>query len=178
MVTRAAMIALSLVALVSAFLWFTGTRGGREFFSPYTLELRGQSEFTLLYGSVPLYRSPWEHIDNPMITYLRDTRLVVPQPTATDQQLAVFHRNDAWKDGDGLLYNVFHRDRERIIAWCKEDPERARIYWTECFRHLRANNPSEVDMGEWMLSFCWQAKSVDELKQKIAAIEHEYALPP
>jgi hypothetical protein len=177
MVTRRSIIALSIVALILGCLWLTGTRGGLEYFSPYTLQLTVQSEFTLLDGELPFYRSSSRPVDNALVSYVRDAGFVAPEKPTTDRQLLVFHWNRVWKDGDSELYGLLHSNREQIIEWCNEDPDRAKIYWSEGFRHLRANDQSNVYIGESILSNGWRAKSVDELKQQIASIERDAVRP-
>src|SRR5262249_21435866 len=152
-------------------LALTGTRGGQEYFSPYTLELTTQSEFTLLSGKLPLYKSTPCPVDNSLVNYVRAAGIVESEKPINDRQVLVFHWNRAWWDGDGELHRVFHSHRDEIIEWCKEDPDRAKMYWSEGMRHLRSSNPSEVAIGEFILGQCWWAKSIDELKQQIASIE-------
>jgi hypothetical protein len=172
---RIAVTALSLIALVVGCLIFTGTRGGLEFFSPYTLELTTQSEFTVA-GAWPLYRSSRRPVSNEILTFVRDERFVVPQPQANGRQLVVFHWNEAWKDGYGPLYDVLHRYRDRVISWCKEDRQRAQLYWAEGFRYLRSENPADAEIGAAILSTCWRASSIEQLEKMIAGIKNGVAL--
>lgn len=169
---RLATIAFLFIIAVVGGLLGTATRGGRAYFSPDTLELRTQTEITLLFGKLPIYRSSLDLSDNAVLTYIRDERFVAPKPTAQQRWLLVFHQNGAWKDGFTYLYLPLYSHRDSILEWCREDRQRAELYWSKGFRYLRSENPNEVALGEQILAHSWRyGESFEELKEEIAALE-------
>jgi hypothetical protein len=156
------------------FLVSTVTRGGRAFFSPYSLDYKGQWEITVLGGSVPIYRSSLADSPNALVTMLRDERFATPMGADNHPWELVYHANEAWKDGDGRLYDILVRYRSQLIEWSKADHERARVYWEEGFRLLRSDNKAEVRCGIEVLKSCWGYESVSDLQQAIAATKAMY----
>jgi hypothetical protein len=168
-------VSIGVAGLLSGFVLLTATSGGLAFFSPYTLEYKVQSEFAILGGEFPIYRSMRRDADNELVAYLRREGFVtVEQPDVQRWEL-IFHWNRAWRDGYGPLYDVFVRQRREIIGWSKADPKRARIYWSEGFEHLRSDKKLEVWMGRQILVSCWRATSIQELHAQIAAVKKEFA---
>lgn len=148
----------------------TGTRGGLAYFSPDTLEYETQSEFAVLNGKLPIYRSHREPTDNEIVAYLRDSGLISSRKPPTVRWMLVFHWNWAWKDGEGSLYNVLIRNRQRIISWSKADLARARIYWTTGLQLLRSDVERERWAGEEILSSGYRCESIEELNSRISVI--------
>ncbi len=52
--------------IAAALIFFTGTRGGLAEFSPYTLECRFQSEFTVGFGEWPTRQEVRELFEHPL----------------------------------------------------------------------------------------------------------------
>ena len=171
---RRTAIVMSVIAVCFACLLLTGTRGGLEYFSPYTLKLTTQSEFALL-GGFPIYRSSLAPVDNELVTFIQDEGFVVPQQPMDQRRVLIFHWNWAWKDGYGPMYDILHRNRESVMAWCKEDRQRAQLYWSEGFRYLRSENPADVQIGEAILNYGWRAQSIEKLETVIASIKKDFA---
>lgn len=163
------------IGLLIAVAGFTGTRGGRAWFNPYTLRYYTQSEFTVLGGSVPVYRSwprPW---DNPTLKMVREEGYVAPVPPADGRTIEVFHWNEAWRDGSGELHYVLGRDRDRVMKWRRENPARARIYWQKAFDHFRSEGEHEVGLGSQILYMGHRMATTEELGKFIAELEAEVA---
>ena len=159
--------------IVAALIYLTGTRGGLAEFSPYTLECRFQSEFTVGFGMWPVYRSaPREH-SNEMIAFLLEEGFVTPVQAETERWEPIFHWNHAWRDGYGVLYHVVVRNRQEIMDWSKADPERARIYWAEGFEFLRSDQKTDICTGREILLRGWRCESIPELTEFIAATKKE-----
>lgn len=161
------------LSLLLGLVFLTGTRGGRAYLSPYTLEYQVQSEFAILGGDFPVYRSRPRDADNELVTFLRREGFVTAEQPAAQRWELIFHWNHAWRDGFGPLYSVFIRDRREIIEWSKADPERARIYWSEGFKYLRSEEVEDVRVGREILVSCWHSRSTEELRERIAAVKSE-----
>lgn len=126
--------------------WLMSTRGGIGEFSPYTLEHRWRSEYTLFFGEIPIYRSRWHYETHPLTAYLQAEGLVSAVHDESQQRWELlFHWNGAWKDGYGGLYDEF-RGAESTIEWCEANPTCARLYYSELFKLLR----SDLTIDHWM----------------------------
>lgn len=161
--------------LVLGILLFFGTSGGLGHFSPYTLEYKIQSEFTIFGGEIPVYRSSPQNVENELATFIHEDGYVMPMQPEIQRWESIFHWNHAWKDGHGPLYDVFVRHRREIIAWSRANPERARIYWSEGFRHLRSSRKVDVWTGREILKSCWRSQTIPELRERIADVKKEVA---
>jgi hypothetical protein len=159
------------VALLMGLVLLTGTRGGLAYFSPHTLEYQTQSEFTVLGGTIPIYRSPRRNVENELATFLHQQGYAAVVQPQDQRWEVIFHWNHAWKDGQGSLYDVFGPNRHEIIKWSQADPERAKIYWSEGLKHLRSNNLKDERTGYSILLHCWRAKSIPELREQIAGMK-------
>jgi hypothetical protein len=153
----------------------TASRGGLARFSPFTLEYQTQAEWTVLWGRVSLYRTGFHASTNELLAFGVAKGYVSPVPEEGQRWEPLFHWNDAWKDGFGPLYDVLIRDRREIIAWSQANREAATLYWSSGFRYLRGDNPRDVWAGQTIFSCGWRCRSVDELRERIAAIEKEAA---
>jgi len=153
----------------------TSHRGGLAYFSAHTLEYRMQSERTFFATGIPFYRSIHNRVDNPLVAMLIDDGLVSSQPDENDQWELVFHWNHSWRDGYGPLYGIFHRHRDAIIKWSRDNPECAKIYWSEGFRLLRSNNTIDVSTGHAILNHCWRITDLEEMHTAIRQIKAEIA---
>jgi hypothetical protein len=161
LVVRFAVVA----ALVAASLALTIQRGGEGCFSPYSLEYRVRSERTVL--EFPIYHSNWEYVDNEVLTMLVEENFVTPQAGDLERWETIFHWNEAWHDGFGLLYDIFRRNKHEIIEWSRNHRDCAKLYWAEGFRLLRSANRLDNLTGYEILRRCWGAKDVDELQTKM-----------
>lgn len=159
------------VMVVFGLLLMTGGTGGLGHFSPYTLEYTTQSEWTLFRGAVPIFRSFSQSVDNELVTILLEEGFVTPMETGEGRWELIFHWNDAWRGGDGGLYDVFVRHRREIIEWSKADRERARIYWREGFKYLRSQRKVDNSIGRAILTEGWRCESISELREKIEAMK-------
>lgn len=168
---RRAVITCVVVGLLVGLLLLTGTSGGIAYFSPYTLEYETQSEFTILNGALPVFRSSRREAENELVTFLKQERLVDLEQPYDQRWELIFHWNHAWRGGYGTLYDVLIRHRREIIEWSKADRERARLYWSEGLKHLRSGKESDVRTGQMILLWCWRAKNTQELRQQIAAVK-------
>jgi len=91
-VKRRTGITIGVVAvLIIGVLLGTGTRGGMGRFSPDTLEFQTRSEFTILNGAIPLYRSNWETSENELLTYIQKEGYVQPIATDNPRWETLFH---------------------------------------------------------------------------------------
>ena len=148
-------------------------RGGAGQFSPQTFEYRTQSERTLFGTGMPFYRSNYHLADNPLINMLIEDGLVAPQRSDNPKWEHVFWWTEGQPSSEGYLYDVLHRNRDRIMDWSRQNPECAKIYWTEGFRLLRSNKRMEVLAGSWFLYHCWRFTEVEELHDAIQQIKAE-----
>jgi hypothetical protein len=163
-----------LLSVAAAFL--SSQRGGLAHFSPHTLEYRTQSERTFFATGIPFYRSNHKQVDNPLVAMLIDDGFVSPQPDKTGRWELIFHWNNSWRDGYGPLYNIFHRHRDEIIKWSRNNRECAQIYWSEGFRLLRSNNTMDVAAGQAIIDSCWRINDPDEMRKSIQQIKTEVAM--
>src|SRR5262245_22752835 len=116
---------LAIVFLAIAGSMLVG-RGGLGYFNPYALEYRAQREWTIGFGSIPIYRTSLQTHQLELIAHVRDSGLV--QPIAgPDRWDLVFHWNDAWKDGFGIAYRALARNSDATIEWSNKNPELAQI---------------------------------------------------
>lgn len=162
-----------LIASIAAAAIGTSDRGGLAYFSPDTLEYYTQAERTLFATGIPWYRSKLQQTENPLIIMLVDADYVAPLSNANSRFETIFHWNDCWRDGHGALYGVFHRDRDDVMQWTRENPECARLYWTEGFRLLRSDSATEVQAGREVLGTCWRFNNLDAMKEAIHQIYAE-----
>jgi hypothetical protein len=151
----------------------TGSRGGRAFFFPHSFEYAGQSEYTIFFGTVPIYRSRLRPLENELVARLQEAGYVAPVPSQTSRRELIFHWNDAWRDGYGPLYEVFVRRRRQILQWSDDHPQLAAIYWKEGLQHLRSETTLDLWIGREILTNCWRCESVVELEEKIAQAKLE-----
>jgi hypothetical protein len=170
-------ISVIVLGVVLAGLCLTGTRGGLAYFSPFTLEYETQSEYTLLDGAWVIYRSPRNPVNNALVNYLRESRVVMPDESGRQRWDSVFHWNDAWKDGFGQGYDVLVRSRESVIDWSKADSSRAQIYWSEAFKCLRSERKETQWAGYEILRSGWHRESEAELLDWIKMIKKEFNVP-
>ncbi len=153
-------------------LSFTIQRGKISYFSPYTLQFQGQSEYTVLGGSIPIWRTSLEDYDSKILRYLRESEYIMPvNPKHNRWEIG---ESNAWtRDGGFDRHYLLGRNNSSVIEWSKADPERARIYWSEGFKCVRSEDRVEVYIGEEILQQGWKAKSIPELLEKIATIRKE-----
>lgn len=169
---------LCLIGIMILGVLLLGTQGGLTYFSPFTLEIEGQSEFAIWGGSLPVYRSPRRPVHNELVTFLLEEGFVERVQPESQRWDLVFHWNRAWKDGHCTLYEVLVRYRRSIIEWSRADRERARIYWSEGFRYLRSDRKSDIAIGHVILADCWRCESIPELRERIAVLKAEIETPP
>lgn len=163
-------ILLGVVAVLMLIALLTGTRGGISSFSPQTLEFKTQSEYTILGGAIPLWRSrPAKH-RNETIDYLIEREFVSPQAGPARWQ-SYYHWNEAWRDGYSSLYYVLREGNDRIIKWSDGHPELARVYWTEGFKLLRSENEKERLKGEYLLSIGWRIEDEEEFQTMLNEVK-------
>jgi hypothetical protein len=138
-------------------------------FSPDTLELRSRNVGGYL--SWPRVRK------SPLASYLVEQGYVRPLETKHPRWLVVGHYSAEWRDGQGHLAYVFTWNQDRWIAWCEEDPDRARLLWSTVFPLLRSNDNREVRAGETIARSSANAESIDDLKWKIDSVLIELGFP-
>ncbi len=162
---------LLIACIIFVGILLTGTRGGLGYFSPYTLEYVSQSEFTLFWGSCPIYRSAAKKHPNEVLEFIQREGFVSPQTPQAQRWEVAFHWNETWRDGYGSLYYVLGRQRNEVIEWSTADRERAEIYWSEGFTYLRSEQETDMMIGRTILESCWRCESVADLKKQIADIK-------
>lgn len=92
---------------------------------------------------------------------------VSPQPDPGGRWEPIFHWNESWRDGYGMLYYILDRDSDKTIKWSRENRKCAEIYWSEVFRLLRSNNKADIATGHSILRDCWGIENVDEMRKTI-----------
>lgn len=169
---------ISIILIVAAcfLILLTGTRGGLSYFSPATLEYEVQSEYAVLNGAFPIYRSRRDPAANELCEHLRKSGHVEIEAGPARRWEQVFHWNAAWKDGEGPLYEALIRNQGRIVEWSEADPARARIYWSEGFRLLRSEKEIERWAGVEIINSCWRSRSITELNPRIADVKAAHGL--
>jgi hypothetical protein len=170
-ITLATIIVLMCLGVVV----LTTQRCGMAEFSPHSLEYRTRSERTIRFLDVG-YRSDWEPTENEVVAMLKEKGWVKPLTPKTDRWETVFHWNEAWRDGDGTLYNVLIRHRQTLIAWSEEHPECAQLYWQEAFRYLRSESEFDHAIAYHILTTCREMQDVDEMRQRFEEIKAGVAL--
>jgi len=151
----------------------TGTSGGISYFSPYSLEVRSQEEFTIFSGEIPLYRSSPTYRTPELMEFLVKEGFAQPVEPERQRWLLFYHSNGAWKDGGTPLEYLMSRQRHDLIEWSLADRERAALYWSEGFRLLRSELKADVVAGGLLLSIGWHCETIEELREKIAAAREE-----
>ncbi|WP_425617135.1 hypothetical protein NA78x_000805 [Anatilimnocola sp. NA78] len=155
---RATIAALVLIGLFVAYDVFK-VESTSHYFSPDTLRFCWQADSLI----------PWPatEYDSKVITFLVAERHVERMETNSPRWRLIARYSPAWRDGQGPLVYVFSWRQDRTIAWCKEDPERARLLWSTVFPLLRSNDPAEVKLGENIARMGLYTESFEELKQQI-----------
>lgn len=170
-------IALGLSFVLIAGLATTLTRGGRGYFAPETLEFEVQSEYTLVYGAISIYRSKRQAVSYPLLDYLRQSghmQVLPGPPRKWDEE---FHWNHAWKDGYSDFHRALTRRSDELIEWSQADPERARLFWSTFFRWKRSTVERENWAANDLLSALRRCRTVDEVRLNISEIETYNGLP-
>jgi hypothetical protein len=175
---RIAVWAVTTLALAGG-AWLTGGRGGLGYFSPDTLEYRTQSEWTVAFGEVPVYRSRLAVRRNALLEMLQAEGYVVPIATAEPHWLCVMHWNDAWRYvNSSTVHKILMSRQEEMIAWTREYPACARVYWPEAFRLMRSDRVSDHELAGAILFGCCHCRTADEVEQCIAGIKTEAQYVP
>ncbi len=146
-------------------------------FSPETLEYYTRSEYTILGGEIPLWRSFAQPSRREVIDVAVKNGWIEPVTTGEPRWDLVYHANAAWKDGHGPLYELLSRSDEAILEKSLSDPDWARVYWGEVFGALRSPNPVERDVGGHISQY-WRCETADELRRQIAGVRGEFGLSP
>jgi len=155
----------------------TGTRGGLGYFAPDTLEFESRSEYTILSGSVPIYRSARQPETLPLLDYLRQSGYVPIRSGPPRKWNEECHWNSAWKDGYSTFHRALTRESEERISWSKAHPERAKLYWSTVFRWMRSDQERENWAATSLLQCHWRNLTLQELPKVIADIESENNIP-
>lgn len=166
-----------LLALIAALSASTFTRGGRGYFAPDTLEFQVQSEYTILGGKIPLFRSQRQSVTYPLLDYLQQSGYVPTLPSPPRKWDEEFHWNFAWKDGYSDFLRVLTRRSHDFIEWSKADADRAKLYWSTYFRWRRSETERENSAAWNLLNLVHRPESLEELRSVIAEIETDFRLP-
>jgi hypothetical protein len=161
--------AIILVAVTAVWFLFVG-RGALGYFSPYTLEVQGQSERTIFFGEIPIYRSPRQTHGNRLVEYLVENDFVAPVESEQQRWDLVYHWNHSWYGGHGMLYNILVRNSHSLIEWSKAHPEHAKLFWREFFKGLRSEYEFEHEIAFSIANRYRFCKSLDELRFEIFQI--------
>lgn len=169
MVRRSLYLAIGAVGL-ALLVWLTSHYDGIAEFSPHSLQFRTHSEY-VLFGAVPLYRSPYKQREHELVKVLVEEGFVAPQPNIPQRWELIYHASTRWHDGFGPLYDVFVRNRASIIDWSRKHRDCAEIYWDEGFRLLRSADEGDVEAGREILRQCWRIESPQKLHEKFDEIK-------
>lgn len=168
-------IAIGFLFLSVALVLLSSQEGGRAEFSPHTLEYRTQRERTVFAIGIPIYRSSYRRYEHPLVEVLVEEGFVTPARVDADRWEAIFHWNEAWRDGHGFLYDIFVRHRDDVIVWSQNNRACAAIYWSEGFRLLRSDDPRENMAGQYILVDCWGIVEPDEMRTRMQRLKDEVA---
>lgn|GEM_PF-2967604 len=176
----------AVVGLFALLYLFTGSRGGIAQFNPHTLQRRGQSEITVLFGTIPIYRSgysEYSYRQQPLLQELVTRGLVAPEEKL-DRWDWIFHWNDAWKDGYGVWYDPLVRNDQELLDWTRANPAMASIFWSEVFRCMRSEHEVDRLIGHDLLRMGWRGgnevtlrKLIYELREGALLEAREYGTP-
>jgi hypothetical protein len=156
-------VCLAIVGL--AYYWaFFAYDATRVEFSPDSLENRWRSEPS---SGAPWWLGSYQYRKSPVAEYLVENGYVKPIETDEPRWIAVGVFSPKWRDGQSSLAYVFSWNQDAIIAWCEEDPERARLLWSTVFPLLRSDDPGEVRAGEVIARMGVRCESKEEVQQII-----------
>lgn len=135
---------LALVCAYFAVLMFSGSSGGRGYFSPNTLEYRTQSETLCLGTGIPLYRGPSEYHQHELVTLLVDKGYWRPKPVASPGWIPLFHHNSMWRDGESRFHRQLFWRKNEWIEWTNKNPEEAARFWPQILELLRNDSQQQA----------------------------------
>lgn len=136
---------LAILATVYLAIYFLfGSKGGRGFFSPETLQSRSQSEILFAPPGIPLYRSAYDYHQLEMVKFLIDEGYWKPIETAEPRWIVLFHWNEMWRDGYSDFYRQFISSKHYWMEWSKTHPQEAAKFWPRVLELLREDNQEQV----------------------------------
>jgi hypothetical protein len=133
-------------------------------FSPDLLEIRSQSRQS---GGATLWPGRYRYRTSSVAAYLVEKGYVQPIETEAPRWIAIGSYSPKWGGTQPPLAYVFSWRQDEIIAWCEEDPERARLLWSTVFPLLRSHDPREVRAGEVIARMGVRRQSKEEVQQII-----------
>jgi hypothetical protein len=141
-----------------------GNDATRVEFSPDTLEIRSQTRQS---SGPTLWPGWYQYRKSPVAEYLVEKGYVQRIETESPRWIPVGFFSPKWRDGQSTLAYVFYWSQDQTIAWCEEDPERARLLWSTVFPLLRSDDPAEVRTGEVMARMGMRRQSKEEVQMVI-----------
>ena len=144
-------------------------RGGRGYFSPDTLDCRGQYEWLLPCTPLPLYRGPSSTWRYPAVEYLIAEGFWSPKPTSNPRWFLTFQWNQQWIDGHTTFHHELGRNGEAWIEWTRRNPEMARALWPKVLELLRRPGARGVEDASTLMMLAQSKSSVQEFEEVAAA---------
>lgn len=143
-------------------------RGGRTFFSAYTLECESQTEFLLPMTQIPIFRSIRGSHRYPLTDYLirKGYWSPVEKPEAA---FLANHWNMQWRDGQTDIHRQFAWRADRWIEWSEKHPDLAACVWPQVLQLLREDPEHGQRNVSRLLIWASQASTVNELDQFVAS---------
>jgi hypothetical protein len=121
-----------------------GREGGRGFFSPDTLEYRGQREIVCFGTQMPLFRGEFEYHEDELVAHLVSKGYWQPREVDSPRWLPLFRWNRTWRDGYSDFQMEFFRNTKHWIEWTNENPEDASQFWPRILELLREGSDEEA----------------------------------
>ena len=143
--------------------------GGRQFFSPDSLEVRSQSELLLVGLEIPVYRSGFSRHRFELTDFLITNGYWQTRCLDEPRWILVNHWNALWRDGHSMLLRELSLRGSDWIAWSRTHPDLASVVWPQVLELLR--NVAE-ESEEQVVLFLWHARysvSVDDLNRRLSS---------
>jgi hypothetical protein len=133
-----------------ALLTIFSTPGGRLFFSPETLEARGQTERLLWFTHVPVLRSNFTVSRWELVDYLIDQGYWSVDGTRAATWLLVTQWNEGWgyRPAPFVLQFAAPGSTANWISWTERHPTIAPIFWPLVLKILRSGQPSDITLEQ------------------------------
>ena len=156
-------VCLAVVGLVYYWALF-GNDATLVEFSPDLLEIRSQSRQS---GGATLWPGGYRYRKSPVAEYLVEKGYVQRIETDEPRWIAMGSHSPRLGGTQPPLNYAFGSRQDETIAWCEEDPERARLLWSTVFPLRRSDDPGEVRAGEVIARMGVRCESKEEVQQII-----------
>lgn len=155
------------IAVIAFLLCAPRSSGGRQFFSPDSLEVRSQTEDLLRGTEIPIYRSRYSYGRSELTAFLIENGYWQASRSVKPRWILMNHWNSQWSDGHSPLLRELSWRATEWAEWSKTHPDLAAVVWPLILETIRSDDERRRANAVALLEHARRSDNIAEFRKTL-----------